>query len=565
MKGCPRTFMLLLTLVLLLSLGSARAQGPVVPQAPLTSAFSYQGYLTEGGVPANGLYDFQFKLFDAGTGGSQVGPTRIVEDVSVVDGRFTVLLSFGDVFDGTALWLEVAVRPGASTGAFTSLSPRQFLSPVPYASYALRIPLGGSGTSATAARSDHDHLGQSWSGATAVGLRIETSDSSGNAVIGVATATNGINYGVVGQSASFQGSGVVGYSTAITGSTAGVLGQSQSSQGSGVLGIANAITGTTYGVYGKSVSPMGAGVFGLATSVDGFAYGVMGVSQSTIGRGVYGLANASTGFTRGVVGASYSSQGSGVVGVAIATIGRTFGVAGHSESPDGVGIYGENISTGFAAYFTATEVFSDTVDGHIVVIENPGVSGPNDPNGPDGLALVLSGVVTPTGTSNFISFFRADGPDPDSDPDPAGRIEGNGAGGVTYQTSGADFAEMLPAVPGLEPGDVLAIGPDGRLVRADVPYQTNVLGVYSAAPGFLGDRSGPQDNGEVPVAFLGVVPVKASAENGPIHPGDLLVASSTPGHAMRAGPNPPPGSVLGKALEPLEAGTGTILMAVLLH
>jgi hypothetical protein len=72
-------------------------------------------------------------------------------------------------------------------------------------------------------------------------------------------------------------------------------------------------------------------------------------------------------------------------------------------------------------------------------------------------------------------------------------------------------------------------------------------------------------DGKIPLAIAGVVPVKASAENGAITPGALLVASDTPGHCMLAGENPPIGTVLGKALEGLERGAGIILMLVMLQ
>jgi hypothetical protein len=68
----------------------------------------------------------------------------------------------------------------------------------------------------------------------------------------------------------------------------------------------------------------------------------------------------------------------------------------------------------------------------------------------------------------------------------------------------------------------------------------------------------------VPLAAVGVVPVKASTENGSIHPGNLLVASATPGYAMVADPNPPLDTVIGKALAGLDAGTGSILMLAML-
>jgi hypothetical protein len=65
---------------------------------------------------------------------------------------------------------------------------------------------------------------------------------------------------------------------------------------------------------------------------------------------------------------------------------------------------------------------------------------------------------------------------------------------------------------------------------------------------------------------LGIVPCKSTTENGPIRRGDLLVTAATPGHAMRAD-EPPPGTILGKALEPLDAAhrSGVILVLVTLH
>jgi hypothetical protein len=89
--------------------------------------------------------------------------------------------------------------------------------------------------------------------------------------------------------------------------------------------------------------------------------------------------------------------------------------------------------------------------------------------------------------------------------------------------------------------------------------------VYSTRPGFLGGAvGGADDRGKAPLAMVGVVPVKASAENGPIQPGDLLTSSSTPGHAMRCeGVELCFGRTLGKAMEGLESGTGVIMMLVM--
>ncbi len=136
----------------------------------------------------------------------------------------------------------------------------------------------------------------------------------------------------------------------------------------------------------------------------------------------------------------------------------------------------------------------------------------------------------------------------------------------TFNPGGADLAEMLPAVGGLEPGEVLVVGSDGKLTHSTQAYQPTVVGVHSTQPGFVGGAGEDANlSGKVPLAVVGVVPVKASAENGSIHPGDLLTTSDTPGHAMKAGPNPPVGTVIGKALEGLDEDTGMIQMLVILQ
>jgi hypothetical protein len=99
----------------------------------LSTAFTYQGRLTEAGNPGNGPYDFQFKLFDASSGGIQLGGTASVNDLAVASGLFTARIDFGNQFNGNTRWLQVEVRPGASTGAYTVLSSRQELTGTPYA------------------------------------------------------------------------------------------------------------------------------------------------------------------------------------------------------------------------------------------------------------------------------------------------------------------------------------------------------------------------------------------------------------------------------------------------
>lgn len=137
---------------------------------------------------------------------------------------------------------------------------------------------------------------------------------------------------------------------------------------------------------------------------------------------------------------------------------------------------------------------------------------------------------------------------------------------------GGDYAESVNVTGErvqYEPGDVLVIDSrnPGKFVKASQPYSTLVAGIYSTKPGTIGRRqSTPKTTDEVPMALTGIVPVKVTAENGPIKIGDLLVASSTPGRAMK-GTNRKrlTGAVLGKALGSLNSGDDVIEALVTLQ
>lgn len=116
----------------------AQEEHPVSAQTALSTAFSYQGRLIELGQPANGTYDFRFTLYDAPLAGNVVAGPIVVDDLLVNDGLFFATLNFGaNVFQGAARWLEIEVRPGASSDDYTLLTPRQNLIATPYAIYSL--------------------------------------------------------------------------------------------------------------------------------------------------------------------------------------------------------------------------------------------------------------------------------------------------------------------------------------------------------------------------------------------------------------------------------------------
>jgi len=121
----------------LLISGTLLSGGGLSQAGPISSAFTYQGRLTDGGDPADGVYDFEFRLFDEAGGGVQIGPTVQRGHTEVVGGYFTVMLDFGEgVFDGEARWLEIAVAPSNMIVKKTVLSPRQAVTAVPYAIHA---------------------------------------------------------------------------------------------------------------------------------------------------------------------------------------------------------------------------------------------------------------------------------------------------------------------------------------------------------------------------------------------------------------------------------------------
>ncbi len=125
-----------------------------VSQAQVGTAFTYQGRLTDAGAPANGIFDLELKLFDALSGGAQVGSAVTLADISVANGVFMVTPDFGAAaFTGNKRWLEIGVRPGISLGAYTPLSSRQELTPTPNAIFSASaaavtgiVPVANGGT-----------------------------------------------------------------------------------------------------------------------------------------------------------------------------------------------------------------------------------------------------------------------------------------------------------------------------------------------------------------------------------------------------------------------------------
>jgi len=148
-----------------------------------------------------------------------------------------------------------------------------------------------------------------------------------------------------------------------------------------------------------------------------------------------------------------------------------------------------------------------------------------------------------------------------------GSVQADGNIAAKYQ----DVAEWVKTSREVSQGTVVVIDSRERdqVLASSVPYDTRVAGVVSASPGVL---LGIEEAGKAKIAHSGRVKVKVDTAYGPIAVGDLLVTSSTPGHAMRSTPVElggvvihRPGTLIGKALEPLDSGSGEILILLMLQ
>jgi hypothetical protein len=400
---------------------------------PATDAFTYQGRLTVSGVNQSGNFDFQFGLWDSPVAGTQLGPTITITPIAVSGGLFTANLNFGQQFNSSRRWLEIAVRVSGG-GSYTTLVPRQELTAAPHAE-GLVLPIaattavdtalsitstGGTGILGTAGTGAGVESGGLWGISTA---------SGGNGVR--ANADTGTNAFAVWANAA-QGNSVVGTSAL------GAAFDATATTGTGVLGTHDASTGTAAGVEGDTLSTDGNAnaILGqvLSTSPGGSSTAVRGVNSGTGGSGIgvwgsqagsgYGVLGSVTGAGLGVFGES------GTGGTGVLALGGAFGLdasgntgvrgtgglaAGYGVLGVGgtsnVGVRGESsagTTVSFGGYFLSTATGGNGVYGECSTGANGfGVWGKST----TGSAGVFSGNVSVSGTlSKGAGSFKIDHP-----------------------------------------------------------------------------------------------------------------------------------------------------------
>ena len=150
-------------------------------------------------------------------------------------------------------------------------------------------------------------------------------------------------------------------------------------------------------------------------------------------------------------------------------------------------------------------------------------------------------------------------------------VTGNAVIGGNIAAKYQDVAEWVPARDHIEPSTLVTLDPilSNSVVPSRRAYDTRVAGVISPQPGLI---LGEPGEGKVLVATTGRVKIKVDATRHPIKIGDLLVTSNIPGFAMKSMPIKikgghihRPGTIVGKALEPLSKGRGEILVLLSLQ
>lgn len=534
---------------------SALAQGPV------STAFTYQGQLTSSGSAMNGPVDLQFRLYNAASGGSQVGPTVCLDSTAVANGYFTATLDFGSQFAGQALFLDISVRtdttlPCGDPAGYTNLAPRQSLTATPYAMYALsgnagpQGPAGPEGPAGPQGAAGPQGVAGPVGGVGpqgATGPQGAPGSPGAQGPAGPQGAAGASPFTLSGSSAVYT-AGNVGVGTSSPVETLDVNGRLNVRNGVIQNGTSAITTTTDLGLYSQVDGQWVRFVNNNAPFAwfsDGPAASGIGSTPSmwlsAAGRLGVGTINPSGALSvaRDMTTNDYSTLSAGV---------HMGTVPGYPGSTDLVIAPGPGPYAGGGVYFTTGRA-----------TPAPGWRGISYIQEDDLITLNNALYLTPNGRVGIGT----------ANPATALEVVGRIRTGAIEILGGADIVEGFGTrAQDAEPGTLVVIDADhpGHVVPSSHAYDTRVAGIVSGAggvnPGLKLGQQGVLD-GDLPIAMTGRVYVKATAANGSIKPGDLLTTSDLRGHAMKAlDRDRRDGAVVGKAMTGLDEGTGLVLVLV---
>ncbi|HVU65149.1 MAG TPA: hypothetical protein VHC70_14300 [Phycisphaerales bacterium] len=538
---------------LAIAAGTASALGQV------GTAFTYQGQLKNAGSNVNSATDMQFSLWTAASGGTQVGSTITQADVPVAQGVFTTTVDFGvsPYTNGQALWLQIAVRNPAGTGAYVPMGSRQQLTAAPFSLATRGLNVDASGNVGIGTPTPNRPLHVQGNGAV-----IAVERNAPDATLSLARFATGGTFTTANEWKRFN------ISTTGTGTNAGSLNFNDDQRNTvsggqqltrmmidsaGRVGIGTTTPGAllevayTPGAINDPAALFRVGNCGVPCGQEDWQEGIRLLNENGNGRVGLGFLSA-TGATIDTVPDAWIGTGDGFLGngshLYIATKSggalTTRMFVNGSNGNVGIGTTTPGSKLSFAN-FVGTSVPT------VTLFENT--------SGGDRYGLGME--------AGAMNFWAGDAI--------KAKVRNDGVFEVkTLQINGgSDLVEGFDSpAKDIEPGTLMVIDPEhpGQLMPSASAYDTRVAGVVSGAgginPGIHMGQSGTID-GKNPIAMTGRVYVKCTAAGGAIQPGDLLTTSDVAGYAMKASDRSrAPGAVIGKAMSSLDKDTGLVLVLV---
>lgn len=564
----------LLTLATFATMNASRAQG---------TAFTYQGRLTDADLPANGDYDLKFSIFDDASAGNQVGDSVTNAPTTVSNGLFTVTLDFGvGIFEGSPRWLEIGVGTVGSAD-FSALTPRQSVTPAPYAIHAGIAASAAPGSVVTSVNGLKDDV------TLEAGNNVTLTPNGNTVTIDAANGGGSSIWSQLGSDA-FYNLGNVGIGTSTPTAKLDVRG-SLTLEAGGSPGL---FTGTGASELNRYLALINSPALQSASGLK--AGGVLVANDYS-----YANPGKSDLIVKGSVGIGTATPGGKLtVRTPANSVFSGYGI----EHTDGTVRLSTYLDAGYGAwlgtrtahalnFYVNDGLPSMTInaDGSISMVSSLGYVTVGSPNGESGTSIQRGGNradVRFNGSSLKLVAGPGNGP-----PSSFNGIAVNTAGNVGIGTDtpsakldvrgttrtcvltitgGCDLAEPFATKEAeIEPGSVVVIDDEnpGQLKLSTQRCDARVAGIISGAngvnTGIAMQQEGTFTHGQN-VALTGRVYVRADAAAGAIKPGDLLTTSDTPGHAMKVtDSSKAQGAILGKAMSGLKSGRGFVLVLVTLQ